>query len=106
MIPAGSPKSLVGRLTRGELQGYLALAFTALLFAIPFLRLPSTILETAIGLATLILALVFGIRGARFERGVGRSAGRLAMAAVFCIMAASIALTVIEFIRDLAGSRA
>jgi hypothetical protein len=100
MNPLVSPKSLVWRLTRGELQGYLALAFTVMLVAIPCLRLPSARAETVLGLAILILALILGIRGGRFESG-GRRAARFAMAALFCGMIASTALVCIKFLRTL-----
>ncbi len=104
MTPSNSSRSLVQRLARGELQGYLSLSLTALLIATPFLRLPPTF-ELALGLAALFFALVFGIRGVRHPRGGGRAAAWLSMATLFVVMATSVALVVIDLGRGAGGSR-
>ncbi len=96
-------KPLADRLTRGDLQGYLALALTALLFLIPFLHIPFTSLETAIGLVVLGLIVVFGFRGVHRNRSGATVAAWLSLAVLSMALFWAFAVAWIEFMRSHEG---
>jgi lysylphosphatidylglycerol synthetase-like protein (DUF2156 family) len=96
-------KPLAERLTRGDLQGYVALALTALLFLIPFLHIPFQWLETAIGLVVLGLVLVFGLRGVRCNRPGATVAAWLALALLLVALFWAFAVAWIEFSQSQEG---
>lgn len=96
-------KPLAERLTQGDLQGYLALALTALLFLIPYLHIPLRLLETAIGLVVLGLVVVFGLRGVRRNRSGATVAACLSLALLSIALVWAIAVAWIEFTRSQSG---
>jgi hypothetical protein len=98
MKPAGTRTLQVERLTRGDLQGYLSLALTVLLFVIPFLPIPSEF-GTEIGLLLLTLILVSGLRGVQFDGGGGRAAAWLSLAVLSTWMLVSVVIACTELCR-------
>jgi hypothetical protein len=96
-------KTLEDRLTRGDLQGYLALALTVLLFLIPFLHIPFQPFETAIGLMVLGLIVVFGLRGVRRNRPGATAAAWLSLAVLTMALCWAFAMACIEFSRSQQG---
>jgi hypothetical protein len=89
--------TLVARLTQGDLQGYLALALTALLFLVPFLHIPFRPFETAIGLVVLGLVVVFGLRGVRRNRPGATVAAWLSLAVLSIALFWAFAVAWIDF---------
>jgi hypothetical protein len=96
-------KSLADRLTRGDMQGYLALALTALLFLIPFLHIPFRPFETAVGLVVLGLIVVFGLRGVHRNRSGATVAAWLSLAVLSIALFWAFAVAWIEFRRAVKG---
>jgi hypothetical protein len=96
-------QTLADRLTRGDLQGYLALALTALLFLIPFLHIPFRPFETAIGLVVLGLIVVFGLRGVRRNRPAATVAAWLSLAVLAMALFWVFAVAFIEFLPSKKG---
>jgi hypothetical protein len=97
MKSSGPFRTLADRLTRGDLQGYLALTLTALLFLIPFLHIPFRAIETAIGLVVLGLIVVFGLRGVRRNRPGATVAAGLSLAVLAIASFWAFAMAYIEF---------
>jgi hypothetical protein len=98
-------KPLVERLTQGDLQGYLALALTALLFLIPFLHIPLRLLETATGLVVLALVVVFGLRGVRRNRSGATVAACLSLALLSIALVWAFAAAWFEFTQSQKGRK-
>jgi hypothetical protein len=104
--PSVTSRSLGERLARrGEIQGDLSLALTAVLLVIPFLPKAFRPFETMVGLAVLVLALVFSLRGIRCGRRGGRVAAWLSVAVLSFGMLTSLAIIWIELFGSLAESR-
>jgi quinol-cytochrome oxidoreductase complex cytochrome b subunit len=65
---------------RGETEGYLAVALTALLFVVPFLPTALNPFKTAMGLTILVAVGVLSVHGISRGRGGGKVAAWLSVA--------------------------
>lgn len=65
---------------QGGAEGYLSLAFTALLFAVPFLPWALNPYKTAMGLTILVAVGMLSIQGISRGRGGGKVAAWLSVA--------------------------
>ena len=95
--------SVWGNPLRGT-EGYVSLAFTALLYAIPFMPGPRTFKE-AIGVPILILALALGLRRIGATSGGERAAARISLTVLCLTMLVSFLMLGHEFCRGLPTSR-
>lgn len=92
-----------------SIAGYLALGLLGLLLAIPYMPSSLAPFKEPFGLAVMALAVVFGVRGIRYGRGLNRLAAWLALVVLTITMLGSVAIhtyrSVVEMSRSVTPGR-
>jgi hypothetical protein len=89
---------------RRDIEGFLALGLTAVLFAIPITAKWLTLPAMPMGIPIFLLALVFGLRASRSRRG-GGIAARISLAVILVSMIVSTAVVIKEGFREMAAEK-